>query len=147
MSKGRRPDNRATATFNAAGVSTFEPPAGAPTPPEWIRGFAREYWLGLCTQLEPVGVLSLVDAAALEALCQTYGQWREAQAELEKGLVIGGKVNPAAAIADRLIKQLRPLLAEFGLTPAARGKVKRVDASGSGDDLDKFNEGSLEDGD
>ena len=111
----------------------------SPDCPEYLLGDAREEWLRLSVELGGIKVLSTVDRSALEQYCQTYGYWRDCCRDIAKrGLFIhtpimdrgGNQVatqtveNPAANAARKYGDQIQRLLAQFGLTPAARTRSK-----------------------
>jgi phage terminase small subunit len=47
---------------------------GAPTPPDWISDEARDEWARVVPELEALGVLRLVDQAALVAYTETWSR-------------------------------------------------------------------------
>lgn len=111
MSKGRRPKPVASV------------PAILPDRPLWLDGLAADEWDRVAPHV--LGTVTEVDQTVFAVYCQTYARWREAEKELnDGGLVLSsGKPNPAARQSDALLKQLRGLLAELGLTPASRGRL------------------------
>lgn len=108
--RGRRP--KATAT----------PSTAPPLCPRWLDQLARDEWARVVPLISDR--LAEVDQAALAAYCQVYARWRQCEAKIdEHGLTTGARANPAAKLAESLLKQLRAFASEFGFTPAARGKV------------------------
>lgn len=122
-------------------------PAGIPPCPPWLSARARELWSSLGPMLLEMRVLTLADAPALELLCDTYAEWREAREVVEReGMTyeceqwapaepVEGeptkvmiRQRPEVAIAADAAKRLRAMLTEFGLTPSARTRVKTSDA-------------------
>jgi P27 family predicted phage terminase small subunit len=110
----------------------------SPDCPEYLLGDAREEWLRLSVELGGIKVLSTVDRSALEQYCQTYGYWRDCCRDIAKGGLFiktpimdrgGNQVgtqtveNPAANAARKYGDQIQRLLAQFGLTPAARTRL------------------------
>ena len=87
-------------------------PVGTPEPPEWLSPRASEAWTFVCGLLSPIGVIRPTDALALEVLCSTYAEWREAQ---------GSEMGPREV--DMIRSALMRQLTEFGLTPVSRQKV------------------------
>ncbi len=84
---------------------------------------------------EDLGVLTYGDRVLLELLSQTYADYRECSAAIEKhgrtytcegrnGFQI--KSRPEVTQLNKLRRQLRGLLAEFGLTPSARSRVAQA---------------------
>jgi phage terminase small subunit len=59
------------------------PPEGVPDCPAHLNAAAREEWDRLVCVLHEMGVVTLVDRAALAAYCQCYGRWVEAEEKLQ----------------------------------------------------------------
>lgn len=109
-------------------------PSDAPQCPAWVTGEAAVEWRRVVPILEAAGTIHAVDMAILAAYCTTFVLWRTARAEVEAdGVVVDGKLHPAARFADTTLKQLRGLLDQLGFTPAARKQV--LQASSSDGDL------------
>jgi P27 family predicted phage terminase small subunit len=82
-----------------------------------------------------MGVLTEADGVALEMLCETYADFLAARAELK---AIGSeyyqtstasgdvmhRIHPAVAQRNDADRRIRAWLAEFGMTPSARARVK-----------------------
>jgi P27 family predicted phage terminase small subunit len=127
MSKGRRPNTPKRKTAGAP-----------PTCPAWLDDAARDVWKRVVPQLR--GHVEEIDEYALSCFCVTFARWRDAEQDTAaRGLIIDGKPNPSAKQADALLKQLRGMLAEFGLTPASRGRLGDGDP-GTHPDEDALNE-------
>ncbi|QQP93546.1 phage terminase small subunit P27 family (plasmid) [Skermanella sp. TT6] len=135
---GRRPKPTALklVTGNPGGrpLNKLEPKpeTGIPPCPDWFLtgGHSRELWDRLAPDLFKMGVLTLSDASALEMLCISYAEFREANAQIERdgmtfmsenGLI---KKHPAVGIRAEAWRRVMSGLVEFGLTPAARSKVQ-----------------------
>ena len=117
-------------------------PQTAQREPEIPRGLdaaARREWRRIVPELLDLGVLSTVDGAALGAYCSAYSLWIKADKAIQRkgllleepifdkrGEVVGTKTkrNPAVGISTEAMKVMKSFLIEFGLTPAARTKVK-----------------------
>jgi len=116
---GKRPVNEAEP----------QPRAVAPEPPAFLKREALEQWRYIAPELERLGLLTIVDGAALAAYCQAYQRWIQAERNVNKnGLVLGGgtryaQPNPAVGIAQKSMQLLRAFAAEFGLTPASRSRI------------------------
>lgn len=101
------------------------------------RPVAYRTWQTVSAQLKTMKLLSETDRLALEHLCLAQADYADAQAMVvEMGLLIrgghGGLVaNPAVAMARQARLQVHRLLAEFGLTPSARTKVRGAEAKPS----------------
>lgn len=116
-------------------VSKLEPRPSPSTPsaPEHVKGYAREEWGRVTDELARLGLLTLVDRAALAAYCVAYSRWRQAEELLEsEGLVTSttnGNViqNPLVGVANKAMELMHKFLTEFGMTPSARSRVRPVE--------------------
>ena len=90
---------------------------------------AKAEYRRIGTQLAKLGIFTDLDGRALELYAETYAQWCEATEKAAKaGMVIktaGGypMINPFLTVAEKAAKQMRALLAEFGMTPSSRTRV------------------------
>lgn len=105
-------------------------PSDAPKPPPELSFAALGEWNRVVAMLQPTGILAAVDVDALTIYCQSFAVFRECQIELDKeGTVVIGTTgtpikNPYLSVQKDAWERMRTLLTEFGMTPAARGKVK-----------------------
>jgi P27 family predicted phage terminase small subunit len=126
---GKRPPNR----------DEPKPPPGEPEMPPSLGKLARQYWKSLAPDLMAVGVLSTIDGKALAACCHAYQRWVEAEQKIDEyGILVeesvfnkkGKKVatklkrNPADISAQSWLKVMKSYLIEFGMTPAARTRIR-----------------------
>ncbi|ATW30097.1 terminase [Candidatus Williamhamiltonella defendens] len=134
---GRRPLNSAEPT----------PPPYSAQPPTHLSNTAKDTWERLTQLLNSMSVLTLADAFALERLCDIYAEILRYRALIERkgetfevhsqnGLLI--KANPAVSMLADADKRFKSYLVEFGLTPAARTKVRTHDKATHPDELDEF---------
>lgn len=150
MARGRRP--------KPSGMRVFEgnrskeplndrepmPPAGVPECPEHLGEDAKAEWYRTVKVLKDMGLLSLADRSALAAYCAAYGRWIWAEAEvLRTGAVVFTEKgfpmkNPALCISDQAVETMRKFMIEFGLTPAARSKIKVPQKGKAADELEGF---------
>jgi P27 family predicted phage terminase small subunit len=129
------------------------PPKIKPDPPKELEGDARAEWDAMVGRLEASGTLTLVDDAAVYQYCRLYAETEQIalqQEEARESLrVLNDNISDVKEMspADRLsffghIVQLEKLvskctdqlrsgrsairsyLVEFGMTPAARSRVK-----------------------
>jgi phage terminase small subunit len=133
-----------------SGFSVPEPPPGRPEAPLPLEGLALAEWDRMVTRLEESGAASKVDDAAVYQYAQLFAETEQAVAEkaearaavdrllesqgdVEKDDLLAffqelGKMQKLAAGYDNKIRQgrmaIRQYLVEFGLTPAARSRVK-----------------------
>jgi len=95
--------------------------------PRWLSPIAKKEWRRIARELYNLGLLTVLDRAALEGLCQCYARWREAE---DKALIAIYKTNsgyvgqnPYINIAIKYAKEMRSFLVEFGMTPSSRARV------------------------
>ena len=138
-----RPDRHADAV-------TPELPVGTPVPPKELTGDALAEWQRMVARLEQMGILSVVDDAALYQAARLFAE-TEADAERQSEVAASveileanlndldgdgkvacfqeiSKMRQLEASYGTKIRQgrmaMRQFLVEFGLTPAARSRVK-----------------------
>lgn len=133
---GRRPLNEAE----------LQPDTGAPEKPKGMHPGASREWDRVVPMLLKLGVLTRVDGKGLMAYCDAYAIMEEARKDYRKhGLMIDTPVfgkdgeplmdsdgdmvfvhkkNPSFEIWNAAAKTMAKFLIEFGLTPAARAKLK-----------------------
>jgi P27 family predicted phage terminase small subunit len=107
------------------------PPAGLPTCPDHLDELAKQEWNDVTIILQEMNLLSKADGKMLEIYCVSYSRWRKAIENVSKyGELLydkeekGWKDNPYASRADRLQEQIRRCLLEFGMSPAARARMR-----------------------
>lgn len=104
----------------------------APKCPPWLEPEAKKEWKRMAKTLEAIGVLTQIDATAFAGYCQAYARWKEAEEFLTKHGTIfktpSGYIQqvPQVSIAQTYLKVMKDFCSEFGLTPAARSRI-RVD--------------------
>ena len=76
------------------------------------------------------GILSRIDATALEMYSVAYGNWKHAQVKIQEfGPIVksdkpsGMMMSPYMRIADKAFDQMKAMLAEFGMTPSSRSRL------------------------
>lgn len=111
----------------------------APVKPEGLSDDASWLWDRVVEQLMTVGLLKPIDAAALEAMCETFARWREAvRHRQEAGLMAtnsqGRVTAPWIGIEERANREFRAWCAEFGITPAAERNLVGQEGQGGGAD-------------
>ena len=105
------------------------PPDGVPDCPAHLSVPARDEWHRLVHVLHGMGVVTMVDRAALAAYCQCYGRWVEAEEKLQSTPLLlktaSGYVqqSPYLSIANKQLELMGRYMTELGLTPAARSRV------------------------
>lgn len=83
----------------------------------------------MCKLLEPLGLLSEIDGAALGIYCQAFSRLVLAEKEIAAhGIVhledLKLRTRPEVLIAEKAMKTLRAVAAEFGMTPSSRSRIQ-----------------------
>ncbi|WP_193146548.1 phage terminase small subunit P27 family [Serratia marcescens] len=110
-----------------------QPAREIPSPPSHLTDWGKTAWGKMTVLLDGMGVLTIADTFALERLCDIYAdilqlrntiadEGRTYTVQTEGGFLI--KANPAVAMLADADRRFKSYLVEFGLTPAARSKVK-----------------------
>ena len=118
-------------TFRNCRANPKEPdyPTELPEMPDCLGETGKKEWKRMSEILLPQGLLSKIDMAALAAYCQSYGNWHDAEKQLngENRIITtpnGRDVpNPLIGIINKYADHMRKFLIEFGMTPASRSKV------------------------
>jgi P27 family predicted phage terminase small subunit len=130
----------------AAAAATPDPPKGQPAPPADLADEALAEWRRMVARLELSRTLSLVDDAVLYRYCQLHARAERLEAAIAKlkspfylDHMGNERVHPAFAQLRSHDQTLRGYLVEFGLTPAARSRVKASDPpQGAADPFAQF---------
>ena len=107
-----------------------QPDITMPEPPAILSEQALAQWDVVAPQLHQMGVLTMIDATALEMYCVAYGNWCEAQEKIRKfGPLTKSpsghlQQSPYMQIANKAFEQMRAMLPEFGMTPSSRSGLK-----------------------
>ncbi len=137
-------------------VDELKPEIAIPNCPAHLLPEARKEWRRITPQLERYGLISKIDRAALSLYCQSWARWvwaerqmqrqmaraEEKRAEVEaRGEIYSGgdgmtvatpnghmTYSPHWVIANKAMEQVNKYLANFGMDPSSRGKVKPSDA-------------------
>ena len=106
-----------------------KPPGELPTCPSHLSPTAKAEWKRLARDLNRIGLLTLVDRAALATYCQSYGRWVEAERKLQEtppllktpaGYI---QLSPWLTIANKERELMARYMAELGLTPSSRSRL------------------------
>lgn len=110
-----------------------EPDTTIPDPPPTLSEKALKQWDLVAPQLHKMGVLTQIDATALEMYCVAYGNWAEAQEMIkEYGPLVKARSgylqqSPYMQMANKAFEQMKAMLPEFGMTPSSRSSLKTGD--------------------
>lgn len=141
--RGTRKDGRET---DSGGRPIEESPPfqrGAPVKPATLSDDAEWLWDQVIEQMESVGLLKPLDAAALEIACETFARWRAAVKMRSDGQLThmtsqGTSAAPWVGIEERASKDFRAWCSEFGFTPAAERHLIGGDGSSVANDKNPF---------
>lgn len=160
MARGRKPKPdhlrvlEGYADKKAMDLKTPEaPPLEEVTCPDYLDGYAKECWDNLAPRMAKKGWLSALDQPLFELFCQYYGEYRTAAEALKAkvrdddpsdGLTYWSygrngrmiRTKPLVAIKAQAAREMKGLAAEFGLSPAARMRLRGSDQGDFFDDLD-----------
>lgn len=118
--------------------------------PAWLRGEARAEWKRIVPELRTLGLLTLVDRAALVAYCQAWAELVECTRVLQEegrtveepiidkaGEHVGDKIraHPIVRMQRDAFARVKVFAAEFGLTPASRSRIEAPEKPPEADPL------------
>ena len=101
-----------------------------PRCPSHLSDEAKKEWKRISSKLFDLGLLTEIDGTALAIYCELWARWVEANKRLaESNIVIrttnGNLVqNPLVGMANRAMTDMLKVMAEFGMTPSSRSRVK-----------------------
>lgn len=109
-----------------------KPAPSIPDAPEHVRADARAIaeWQRIAPQLAKLGLVTRIDSSALAAYCIAYSRWIQAEDGIrEHGLLVptpNGLLmqTPLLPIANKALAQMKMFLAEFGMTPSSRTRIR-----------------------
>jgi P27 family predicted phage terminase small subunit len=140
---GRKPKptrlKEITGNFGGKPLNVAEPRPpllkSMPNPPHHFDRVAIREWNTMGPVLGNLGLLTEIDITAFAIYCDAFSRWVQSSTMLRKGLIVVSKngvqtPSPFLSIQARAIEQMSRFLTEFGMTPAARSKI-RVDISTS----------------
>lgn len=129
----RKPDilKKLTGTAQPCRMNEAAPPPnpGTASPPEWLSGRAAELFAQISATLVGMGIASPDDQHTLALLSSRLEEIEILTVVVEdEGRTYkaeGGlwKARPEVSMRNEAMRHAQSLLAEFGLTPAARSKV------------------------
>lgn len=132
-------------------LDSLQPEVEIPGCPSHLLPEARKEWRRITPELQRYGLISKLDRASLALYCQAYARWvwaelqlqraqalaatKAAEAEAKGEIYAGGDgytvptpgghmtYSPHWVISNKAAEQVNRFLAEFGLSPASRGRV------------------------
>ncbi|MCH7573598.1 MAG: phage terminase small subunit P27 family [Candidatus Marinimicrobia bacterium] len=117
--------------------------AAIPAMPNWLKGEAAAEWKRMGKELKDVGLIGKIDRAAFTSYCLAWAKLKKATQQLEgagkgKGYtIVTPNGYPAMstwlAIQNKAMDQVAKFLVEFGMSPAARARIKVVVGAEQGD--------------
>ena len=123
------------------------PHPGAPQCHEQLVGRAKETWDDMVSLLDDAGMLTKIDGKTLTRYCKMWAQWCELTNFDDKNIKIES-VQDLAIVHHHLDKTLKlndamlKIEVQYGMTPASRSNVKRLDKPAHGNagekDKDRF---------
>ena len=150
--RGRKP--KPTAVHEASGALAKnpkrrnrqepKPKPGAPKMPGVVRAdpVASQEWEALCGWLDDMRILSKADRTLMAQYCTTYAEWVKYMTHVRQyGVSVptasgGVTTSPETYQYNKLSDRMLKLLAELGLTPSARSRIRTPEQR---DDDDPFN--------
>jgi P27 family predicted phage terminase small subunit len=122
-----------------------------PDPPLELSADALIEWNRLAVEQHRIGLLTMVDRAAMAAYCEAYSCWAQCQRalktmaaadQLTSGLLIrttnGNAIqNPLVGTRNKAQKDMVHFAAELGMTPSARSRIE-VEGRQIADPTDEF---------
>ena len=131
--RGRKPGVKSlTAANGLPNPEVPQPPRCIPNCPPQIKGAARIEWRRLTKALHELGFVTPLDRSTLAIICQAWATWAKAQEELDRdGMFVEANTgaaiqNPWLAVQNNATKTIIALMGEYGLTTAARARMKAV---------------------
>ena len=125
-----------------------QPAVEVPRCPAWLPKRAKAEWRRITPELHRLGLVALIDQAALSAYCVAVAEVEQATATLEaegrvcvwpifdkQGEKLGErlKAHPCVAMQRDAMAKVKAFVSEFGLSPASRTRVHGKPADGAAD--------------
>lgn len=132
-------------------------PRGVPACPEFLTERGRRGWASLAPTLDEMGVLTMADATALSLLCDAWAEYLDAREVVNgEGMTYATRTEgkdgadgsvmyrkrPEVEIAQDAWRRVMKALAEFGLTPSSRSRIKLPGLPDPVDPFDEFENGA-----
>ena len=125
-------------------------PALESPPPVWLSEIGRQAWIDIQAELKASGIITELDRVALELLCAAYAEFREcAEFVAENGRTYTSttedgaemiRAYPEYAMMQESWRRCSGMLGNFGMTPAARSRVKAATPGQTANRFSKWNQ-------
>lgn len=106
-------------------------PIEAPEAPEFLSEKAQKAWVHVVDTLRVMNIMTRADVVAVSLLCEAYAEWMECSEVLARdGMFISTgdqgmvRAHPALGQRDSANNKVRAWLTEYGMTAAARSKIR-----------------------
>ena len=126
-------------------VKEPQPARASPDPPPDLVGEALAEWNRVVPELARLGLVSVLDRAALVVYCQAWEAYNIArQAFAEYGPLVPGRregeliKNPAAQVMRDQADLMSRFGSKFGLTPSDRARLSVPEESDGADDIESL---------
>jgi len=125
-------------------ANEIKPKPIAPKCPKWLNEEAKKEWNRVAPELKRLGLLTVLDRAALEMYCVCYSRFLDAEQKIkETGLIVKDrrgsvKKNPYVTIASSYSKLLISICVEFGMTPSSRGRMQLPSGPDDDDNMERL---------
>jgi P27 family predicted phage terminase small subunit len=101
-----------------------QPRVALPRCPPQLGDAAKAEWKRIAPQLYKLGLLTLIDRAALTGYCAAYGTFIEAEAALRQAGLDEAIERVLRKISCSSLAMMHRYATEFGMTPASRTRVR-----------------------
>jgi P27 family predicted phage terminase small subunit len=110
-------------------------------PPDWLDVYGVELWTALAPELSRLKLLTILDRPILAAACEQYSVYRRAAKSTtlrNRSKANGYTADPRVGIARQALAECHRLLADLGVTAAARARLGVTDAEKPSDPAQDF---------
>lgn len=111
---------------------------GVPEKPNDLGPDADLLWDQVVAQLRTAKVVAAIDEASLEAMCRWWGRYRELMRRVDKESYDDEVCETLELRARRAWLAFDRVSSQFGMTPAARAKLKTEPKKDAHSPLDEF---------
>ena len=122
-----------------------DPEVVAPEPPDSLGGEALAEWERITPELVALGLVSVVDRAALTAYCQAWALYMKASDAVDGATSLTFETDngymqqiPEVGIMTKAAAMMHKFLTEFGLSPVSRSKINLPERADGENKWSKF---------